>query len=200
LVELTHRHSLIYAYEADLINPLVRGRSRNTFFPHEYALATIAMRCLEGANAFFEAFLTIPPSEYPLLSLNQWIGFTYATVMLYKLCLAVVRVPAWDVDLARSMVPFESYMEQSIRNMKVALRMTGHDHGPIQGHDLYSMHLPIWEDTLAAYLRKKGSPIEQRLTSSSGEVHKKTLEYSRKSGVSPRTTFSHPCPAYALWK
>jgi hypothetical protein len=187
----------MYAYEADLINPVARGRSRSTLSSHEYALATIAMRCLEASNAYFEAFLTIQPSEYPQLSLNQWFGLTYAAVMLFKLCLAVARVPVWDVELARSLVPFQWYMEQSIDNIKAALHMSGHKPDGSEHKDLYSMNLSIWEDTLAAYRRKSGMSIEERLSSSSLEVHQKTLGMVKSPA---RRSTAHPCPAYSIWK
>jgi hypothetical protein len=193
-------------YEADLVNPFIRKYARSTNPSHQFCLIMILTRCLHALRAYFDSFLTINYSEYSQLSLNQWIGLTYAIVLLYKLSLGVTSVPAWDVQLARSFAPLHTYLEECIRSMDAALKLTTCDENEVERRDLYSQHVHIWRDTLHTYLRKRDSSACERLASSSMAVHQRIQERGRALRDEWTTlpagsrSVGSICPARNFWK
>ncbi len=63
----------------------------------------IIERCMHATKGYLDIFLTIPASDYRLLSYCQWDSLTYATVILYQLsaaCLiSVIRRLVWPAKL-----------------------------------------------------------------------------------------------------
>lgn len=212
-MDLTYHYALTYAYEADMINPLVRSRR----LVNDSELTTsVVERCLKAIKGYFEAFFTIPASEYPFLSGYQWVALVYTITLLYKLSLGLPRLPSWNVHLARSMAPLDVYLDQCCKTMDFAHRIAGHEVSSQSSprKDLYSLQVAIWRDVLEEYERRKSLLPEQRMSSSSGVVHRKALENAVDHGPKAGTAASardttangrreapnHPCPAYMYWK
>ena len=207
LVNLTYYHALMYVYEADLINPLVRSRPRQDRPVDHLSQDTLLSRCLYATRGYLETFLTISTMENPHLSFNQWIGHTYATVLLYKLCLHILKAPRWDPTFARALAPFPFYIERFIILMTDALETYGHGTGGQEVSCLYLLHVQIWKDTLAAFLRKQAVAPCDGEKSGSMEVHRRLLggvvggnsEYGHAQASVAKNFAKHPCPAHAYW-
>jgi hypothetical protein len=184
LVDLVYHYALMYVFEACLINPLVRRKRSNSTSHNTTILSTIILRrCLQAVRSFFEAFFTVPTSEYRFLSCHQWMAITYAIVLLYKLSLSLPYVPSWDVQIARSTVPLEDYLEQCCKSMNFAHRVasTPSDNNGAIRKDLYSLQAVIWNDVLMEYLRRKDLSLDQRSISSSNVVHRRALADSTEA-------------------
>jgi hypothetical protein len=208
----------MYIFEADMVNPIVRRLSPNQRHGSEVPSPVYAMRyttvvtgCMKAAKGFFDAFLTIPVSEYPFLAAHQWFSLVYATVMLYKLSLGLYRLPSWDVSITQSFAPLEEYIDKLCKNMIVARRSSCPD-DTVLGKDLYSLQDIIWKDVSKEYIRRRGSAHDKRLASSSTAVHRVILgrESGQGRGLEPTSEIgeklidknrsAHPCPAHIYWK
>lgn len=167
----------------------------------------VLVRCLQGAKDFLDSFLTIPATEYCLLSAVQWYALIYATVIVYKLSAGLRSIPEWDVRVAREAAPLETYLETCCQRMEIAAasrNSTTDDEAG--GNDLFSLMGPIWRNVKQTFERLKQLPQEESARDTE-KVHE--TSFSGKSVISkdqnaqpslPPKRFEHRCPAYPFWK
>lgn len=229
-IELAYLKASFYIHEMDLINPFADNtqndpanttttdRAQTTemdLCPHSSLRSDILLRCLQGARDFFETFLTIPASEYCLLSAVQWYGLIYATVIIYKLSVGLKAVPEWDVEIARNLAPLEMYLDTCCERMEVASSTRQTDGEPGNGDDLFSLMAPIWHNVKQTYGRLKRLPQEESAHDRE-RVHQTSFPSPMRTRSSvtaaaddndarprPRPVpkkWEHPCPAYPFWK
>ena len=169
--------------QQDVINP--SGASLNAQVRHE-----ILVLCLKSTKDFFESFMTIPASEYNLISFVQWNALIFATMVLYRLSLGLASIPEWNPEIARSSVPLETYLDHCCQLMSAATSTNELDDGK-RRNDLFSLMAPIWNNVRDTYLRLRDLPWDEAVADQ-GKVHATNFP-------SHHTSVPRRCPALALW-
>jgi hypothetical protein len=183
----------INVHEMDLLNPFIpKDRNvdmdkKNESGPRSSVRVDMLFICLEAAKEFFDTFLSIPVAEYRRFSFTEWSRLIVATVVLYKLSLGSPRIPEWDVQIARSTVRLELYLESlcyRMQNISIA------SPGVPEGTDLFSIMKLIFENVKSTYERLKQLP-QAVSASDDSKVH--------ETSFPSKTQYLNRCPAFPYW-
>ncbi|KAL5359981.1 hypothetical protein BJX96DRAFT_64352 [Aspergillus floccosus] len=193
LVELWHCECLFYSFEGDVLNPFRKAYCRERSLKKASGLPSVCFsnpileHCLRGAKTYLDTFLTIPTSEYHLLSSCQWDGLTYAIVVLYQLSLNHPHLNDCDSRAANTTVPLEEYLGKLCQQMEVAIVVPGQN-----TRRLFSLLCSIWRDVQASFTRN----IRLR-PDCCGHSTNKTLNIHPVSSSS--RVAGNRCPARQWW-
>lgn len=220
-VELAIHFAAVHTNEQDLLSPFTSiSRMMATGAPMDPmsnsidcpSRIDILVDCLQAAVEYLDFFLTIPLSSYSLLSTSQWSALIYSIVVMYRLSIGTPRVPLWDVQVARSTVKLERYLEILCDRMQHVSQERLRAIVETSKRDLYSVMGLIFQNVRNTYERLRRLPQEKSSTDEaivhatsfpSQVMDEAPLPQPRSGPVfqqeQPRPGYQNRCPALQFW-
>ncbi|KAB8265993.1 hypothetical protein BDV32DRAFT_143731 [Aspergillus pseudonomiae] len=208
LIELSHCECLFYSFEGDLVNPFRNATFSSHSLRKDSGPALMALKsvvtehCFHGAKQYLDTFLTIPASDYYLLSSCQWDGLTYAIVIMYQLSLGLVHGHDWGFYTAYAQAPLEEYLRKLCQQMAVAMALSPQStvgdwpvrEQPSQRKNLFSLLGSIWADVQSSFTHQM-----QLHRDYSSQLPAPAVSNKPMVSLSTKSTGDR-CPARQFWK